>query len=235
MIALGAKWRGIDMIWDFSTICNNDLFSEATNCQVITFHRWKETIFWHRWEVLPSNQGFLSIVSAKVSLEMLPLTKTWFSLLPQAPWPPWTNNSLILCATADLIVSLWRESPELHSVKWHMVHQLWAGRSSPPPAEACRWAPTPLPFPLENMVGEEDSIITTPRSICLTTPFILSPSLAPSQTMRTAAVYRCPVHFILVSHLLLSHLLVSFFFIIRVHLMTCAVRLYRIWVLVHYM
>lgn len=38
---------GIDVVWNFSTICNNDLFSEATSCQVITFLRWKWTIFWH--------------------------------------------------------------------------------------------------------------------------------------------------------------------------------------------
>lgn len=38
---------GIDVVWDFSTICNNDLFSEATSCQVKTFLRWKWTIFWH--------------------------------------------------------------------------------------------------------------------------------------------------------------------------------------------
>lgn len=48
MIALDSKWRGIDMIWDFSTIRNNDLFSEATSCQVITCLGWKWTIFWHR-------------------------------------------------------------------------------------------------------------------------------------------------------------------------------------------
>lgn len=58
------------------------------------------------------------------------------------------------------------------------------------------------------------------------TSLIPSPSLAPSQLMQTAAVYTCTVHFILVSHLFLSHLLhVLFFFIIHVHLMTCAVQL----------
>lgn len=44
----GCQMTGIDTVWDFSTICNNDLFSEATNCQVITFLGWKWTIFWHR-------------------------------------------------------------------------------------------------------------------------------------------------------------------------------------------
>lgn len=47
-------WRGmpndggIDTVWDFSTISNNDLFSGAARCQVITFLRWKWTIFWHK-------------------------------------------------------------------------------------------------------------------------------------------------------------------------------------------
>lgn len=46
--SFGFQMTGIDMIWDFSTICNNDLFSEPTNCQVITSLGWKQTIFWHR-------------------------------------------------------------------------------------------------------------------------------------------------------------------------------------------
>lgn len=46
--SFGFQMTGIDMIWGFSTICNNDLFPEPTNCQVITSLGWKRTIFWHR-------------------------------------------------------------------------------------------------------------------------------------------------------------------------------------------
>lgn len=181
MIALDSKWRGIDVIWDFSTIRNNDLFSEATNCQVITCLGGE-----NGQSFGTGRAGVLSIVREEVSLEMLapPPTKTRFSLLPQAPWPPWTNNSLILCTTADLIVSLWRESPELHSVKWQMVHQQWAGRTSPAPAQAHRWAPTPLPVPWDRTQGKHgrkrETRIFTLLHLSANASLILSPSLAPS-------------------------------------------------------
>lgn len=227
-MALDAKWRGIDMTWDFSTIRNNDLLSEATNCQVITFHMWKWTIFRHKWKVLPSNQGFPSIVSAEViSRDALP-HKDLVQLASTGPMPPRTNNSLILCTSMLTSLSLCEgkvQSCILLSGTWCINSE--RDGSSPPPAQACRWAPTPLPFfRVENMVGEEDSIITTPSSICLTTPFALSPSLASSQIMLTAAVYRCPVYFILVSHLFLSHLLMFYFFVTGVHLMTSSAQLH---------
>lgn len=87
-MALNAKWRGIDMTWDFSTIRNNDLLSEAINCQVITFHMWKWTIFRHRWEVLPSNQGFLSNSERRgISRDALP-HKDLVQLASTGPTPP---------------------------------------------------------------------------------------------------------------------------------------------------
>lgn len=150
---------------------------------------------------------------------MLPSTKTQFSLLPQAPWPPWTNNSLILCTTADLIVSLWRESPELHSVKWQMVHPLRAGRTSLPPARAYRWAPPPPPSPLETMVGKRRfNTCYTLLHLSYDNSLILSPSLAPSQFMQPAAGYRCTSLFVPVSHLFLTRWLFY---------LSCAVQLCR--------
>lgn len=66
MIALDSKWRGIDVIWDFSTIRNNDLFSEATNCQVITCLGGE-----NGQSFGTGSPGVLSIVREEVSLEML--------------------------------------------------------------------------------------------------------------------------------------------------------------------
>lgn len=117
-----------------------------------------------------------------------PATKTWFSLLPQAPWPPWTNNRLILCTTADLIVSLWRESPELHSVKWQMVHQPRAGRTSQPPARAYRWSTGTAASSSEHhgkQGGLDDYL-----SICLITPLSYC---RPHNFTLTAAANTCAV------------------------------------------
>lgn len=160
-----------------------------------------------------------------------PPTKTRFSLLPQASWPPWTNNSLILCTTADLIVSLWRESPELHSVKWQMVHQQRAGQTSPAPAQAHRWAPTLLPVPWDRTQGKHgrkrETRIFTLLHLSANASLILSPSLAPSLLTETAAANTCTVQFILVSHLFSATVTLGLFcFIINVHRVTCPVQLY---------
>lgn len=162
MMAQDAKWWGIDTVWDFSTISNNDLFSGAARCQVITFLRWKWTILWHkqRWV---SRQPGLTIRHPHqgISREDLhhhphdpPKTEhppqrpgSVRFHRPHDPHPPRTNNSLIHCTSADLIVSLWRESPELHSVKWQMVRPPRAGRTSRLHRGASGRSPALLPFP----------------------------------------------------------------------------------------
>lgn len=145
---------GIDLMWDFSTIYNNDLFSEGNTFQLITCPRWKWTIFWQKYKVLPSNRPpccphqHSSINSQPEGISVddpASLSKTDFSSVPRALWlpPDLADNRLILCtSTADLIVSLWRENPQLHSVKWQTVHQLWAGHTVPSVAVVYRWAGT---------------------------------------------------------------------------------------------
>lgn len=85
MIALDSKWRGIDVIWDFSTIRNNDLFSEATNCQVITCLGGE-----NGQSFGTCSPGVLSIVREEVSLEMLapPSDKDPVQLASTGPMTP---------------------------------------------------------------------------------------------------------------------------------------------------
>lgn len=187
MMARDAKWWGIDTVWDFSTISNNDLFSGAARCQVITFLRWKWTIFWHKQRCV-SRQPGLAIRSPHQGIPTEdphhhhpPQTKrppqrpgSVCYHRPHDPRPPRTNNSLILCTSADLIVSLWRESPELHSVKWQMVRPPRAGRTSRLHRGASGRSPAPLPFPRRHHgkiqpATSSDSLNTSLVSPCVPT------------------------------------------------------------------
>ena len=96
---------------------------------------------------------------------------------------PWTNNSLILYTTADLIVSLWRENPELHSVKWQMVHQLRTGQTSTSPVQAYRWARIPLPFPQDCTQGKHGKNKETKHS------WHLAPSVSGAPDINTSIIF----------------------------------------------